>query len=264
MEVNKIIVGPGCNLSHQELSNFNFEGLDLRGANFHGANLTNAKFDNAILHGCNFLETNLNGASFRNCEFYAAESVYTNENFEAERVQLFSDWSSDASQDFMMSQINNIILEPDLIPWRGSAQDFRDGIFSYGSILFPWPTSIHYNDQNGNYKDLHWADDDLLYHMFSCIQPEEDEQTWDVFESKDFLTIWESWMRSVHMHNSSACFDLCEFNVATVWPNRNHLDDYPIWNMPPTLIWSRCGYSHYYEKCHWSPTAPEQCRICQS
>jgi uncharacterized protein YjbI with pentapeptide repeats len=83
MEVNKIIVGPGCNMSHQELSNFNFEGLDLRGANFHGANLTNAKFDNAILHGCNFLETNLNGASFRNCEFYAAESVYTNEDFEA-------------------------------------------------------------------------------------------------------------------------------------------------------------------------------------
>ena len=263
MEVNKIIVGPGCNLSHQELSNFNFEGLDLRGADFHGANLTNAKFDNAILHGCNFLETNLNGASFRNCEFYAAESVYTNEDFETERDQLVSDWSLYAGREFMEDQINNIFEEPELRPWEASARDFYEGVFSDNSGLFWWPTSTHYNDQEEDYNAPRWADLQMLFNMYTCLPHVGDDLTWDVFNSKEFDTLWESWMRSIRMHNSSACFDLCEFNDATVWPNRNHLDDYPIWNTPPTLIWSRCGHSHTYEGYGWSPTAPEECRICR-
>ena len=57
--VISILIGPGCNLSEQDLSGAQLEGIDLRGANLRGARLSGANFKGANLSGADFTNAHL-------------------------------------------------------------------------------------------------------------------------------------------------------------------------------------------------------------
>lgn len=72
--VISILIGPGCNLSEQDLSGAQLEGIDLRGANLRGARLSGANFKGANLSGADFTNAHLVFAQMR-------DAIVTGTNF---------------------------------------------------------------------------------------------------------------------------------------------------------------------------------------
>lgn len=264
MDAKTFTLGPNSRLSHLDLEGHDFRGLDLRYSDFHCSNLAGAKFDGAILHGCNFLRTNLGGASFLNCEFYDPSDQYTPEDFSNDQDSAMMAISDEITEQNFFEMLEQDQQGVENRQYEGlltldSAAHFENFLLTT-RLIIDEPLSIH-----------HHADDFIetgfFWHLYTSL-PEygtdlDWQISWEFYSSPSWLTLWNSWARSVAMHNKSACFDLCDHNSETIWPSTDHLDDYPLWNTPPMLIWSRCNQEYMSESFKWEPISNKDCNICE-
>ncbi len=256
---------PHSDLSHRNLKGWDFRGLDLRYSDFHGSDLSNAKFDGAILHGANFLHTKVNSASFSGCEFFDPADQYTIHHFQKAQNDAYEAIQAEMNKRNEQKSLNGMFDEPESMLSLERAEDFYEIIFTT-EVIQSYPVSNHYRDStpHGRAQVPNWADPNFFFDAYSdaIVHDENGSLLWDTFNSKKFQTLWESWFRSVNMHNKAACFDLCEYDGNTIWPPVEHLDDYPIWNTPPKLEWSRCRRSHTWESVSWTPLLTKDCPVC--
>ena len=72
------LVGPGANLSGQDLNSLNLSTVSLAGTNFTSANLSGANLRNASLAGTNFTSANLSGANLTGQDLSGATITHLN------------------------------------------------------------------------------------------------------------------------------------------------------------------------------------------
>lgn len=228
----------GEDYSSRDLRGLDFSGLDLRDATFEACDLQGASFRGTILDRVNFSYANLVGVDFTGARFYDPEYAYDDNDFESDVDDFIDDkqleayferWEvqstgggdglgADETTEVDPDEINGTL--PDSKPWAFLDRWF--GLFNFREVSRfidqPWMDAVRVDFVEGI----------QLAHLYGVSE-------------SDGLGFLQSWRRSMAMLDDCAFFVDCSHDTTTIWPDQDHLRDFPFLNQPPGKKWSATG-----------------------
>lgn len=221
------------NQASKDLRNFDFSGRDLSDFDFSHTDLRGANFSHCTLHAANFSGADIRGTVFTGASFYdpAFREAFIEDplnprdkfprwTWHDEHCECYGKTDDDGN-DLRCSDFQHFADERVNKVWERPESNFM------GVYLIAW------NDNNALERVIEMFYEDRTV----------DGWTWREldFESTKFIdVIWSiNWSRWAH--NEAAFFLSALHDETTVWPDQEHLDDFPYWNQPNRVDWSLIG-----------------------
>ena len=233
-------IGPFSYLPHADLSGLDLSGVDLSGSCLIGAKLIGTNLKGSNLSGADFAGADLTGANLRGAILISPS------------LRLSDEMCTDAWIEFVQGVGDEYPLELELHEWKETQmllddnndwptkteqENKRDDLWKRAFIdEFPRePTDFYGN----SVEDYEWWQFVMWDNPGLTSYKEVDIDKNGCYHENLFISIY----RTNELANLATNFNSCVFSESTIWPDSSMTDDYPIWNQPDGLVWSRTGFA---------------------
>ena len=233
-------IGPFAYLPHADLSGLDLRGVDLSGSCLIGAKLIGTNLEGSNLSGADFAGADLTGANLRGAILISPS------------LRLSDEMCADAWIDFVEGVGGEYPLELELHEWKEHQRLLDDNK--------AWPTKTEEENKRNDLWQRAFIDEFPPHPCDFYGNTDFDDDWWQIvmwdnpgltsykevdidndgsYHENLFISIY----RTNELANFATNFNSCKSDETTLWPDSSMTDDYPIWNQPDGLVWSRTGFA---------------------